>query len=147
DFRRRFARDPEGMWLPEAAVDVGTLECLAAEGVRYTILGQHQASRVRDDTGEWVPATGVLEPTRLYAAHLPSGATMTIVFYDGALSHAIAFDRGLLDDGTRLAETVAARAEAADAPALLVLATDGETFGHHHRFGEMALARALHDLA
>lgn len=147
DFRRRFGHDPEGMWLPEAAVDVDTLECLAAEGLGFTILGQHQAARVHDADGEWVPATGVLAPPRLYTARLPSGRAITIVFYDGALSHAVAFDRSLLDDGARLAEAVAARAATAAAPALLVLATDGETFGHHHRFGEMALARALHDLA
>jgi len=143
DFRRRFGRDPEGMWLPEAAVDVDTLECLAAEGLRFTILGQHQAAQVRADDGEWVPATGALDPTRLHVARLPSGAAISVVFYDGALSHAIAFDRGLLDDGARLAGAVAARARTTDGPALLVLATDGETFGHHHRFGEMALARAL----
>jgi len=80
-------------------------------------------------------------------ARLPSGRTITICFYDGALSHAIAFDRDLLDDGGRLADAVAARARDLQGPALVVVATDGETFGHHHRFGEMALARALHDLA
>jgi hypothetical protein len=102
---------------------------------------------VRDADGEWVAAAGALDPGRLHAVRLPSGAHITIAFYDGALSHAIAFDRTLLDDGTRLAATVAARARTTDGPTLLVLATDGETFGHHHRFGEMALARALHDLA
>lgn len=147
DFRNRFGRDPEGIWLPEAAVDLDTLEVLAAEGVAYTILGQHQAALVRDDHGEWVIATGVIDPTRPHVAHLPSGRSITICFYDGALSHAIAFDRTLLDDGARLAEAVAARARATEGPACIVLATDGETFGHHHRFGEMALARALHDLA
>ena len=147
DFRNRFGRDPEGIWLPEAAVDLDTLEVLAAEGVAYTILGQHQAARVRDDHGEWVHATGVIDPTRPHVAQLPSGRSITICFYDGALSHAIAFDRTLLDDGARLAEAVAARVRATEGPACIVLATDGETFGHHHRFGEMALARALHDLA
>jgi len=147
DFRRRFGREPEGMWLPEAAVDVGALECLAAHGLRFTILGQHQAAHVRDADGEWIPATGALDPAYPYLARLPSGRTITVCFYDGALSHAIAFDRTLLHAGGRLADAVAARAATVDGPALVVVATDGETFGHHHRFGEMALARALHDLA
>ncbi|MFA5883993.1 MAG: DUF3536 domain-containing protein [Acidimicrobiia bacterium] len=147
DFRHRFGREPEGIWLPEAAVDVDTLECLAVHGLRYTILGQHQAARVRDADGAWVAATGALDPARPYLARLPSGRAITVCFYDGALSHAIAFDRTLLDDGARLADAVAARAETVAGPALVVVATDGETFGHHHRFGEMALARALHDLS
>jgi hypothetical protein len=147
DFRRRFARDPEGMWLPEAAVDLDTLECLAAEGLRYTILGQHQATRVRVADGTWADAADRLDPARLHLVRLASGRSLTVCFYDGPSSHAIAFDRSLLADGTRLAQLLAARVREAGPQALVLVATDGETFGHHHRFGEMALVRALHDLA
>jgi hypothetical protein len=144
DFRRRFGREAEGMWLPEAAVDVDTLESLAANGVQYTILGDHQARRVRRAGGEW-QSGDALDTGEVHLVRLPSGGTIRVCFYDGHLSHAIAFDRTLLTRGEQLGAAVEERIS--DGRGLVLVATDAETFGHHHRFGEMALARALDDVS
>jgi hypothetical protein len=156
DFRRRFGRDPEGMWLPETAVDMESLEVLAAEGIRFTIVAPRQV-RQR-------PVSG-----RPGLCRLPDGGSIALCIYDGERSHDIAFG-GALHDGvlwarqlleagadlSRMAGKSASRdrkgaTEAApDASSgpdrLLSLATDGESYGHHHRFGEMALARAIEEL-
>jgi len=129
DFRRRFGRRPEGMWLPETAVDGPTLETLAAEGIRFTILAPHQVDAV--------PADG--RPARFVTG---SGREIALFVYDGALSHGIAFG-DLLQDGVAWADSMV---EGSDGSALRAVATDGETFGHHHRFGEMALAKAVDEL-
>lgn len=146
DFERRFGRPSEGMWLAETAVDIATLEALAEEGVKYTILAPHQCARVRPKGGAWTSVTGQrVDPRRPYEAVLPSGRRITLFFYDGPTSRAVAFER-LLHDGhgfaTRLIDTFDERAE----PQLAHIATDGETYGHHHRYGEMALAVALRRL-
>ncbi len=145
DFARRFGRRPEGMWLPEAAVDVETLEILAEHGITYTILAQRQADRVRRiGDNEWRSVRGAhIDPTMPYVAHLPSGRSITIFFYDGPISQALAFDK-LLERGEnlfyRLADAFSPTREWAQ---LVHIATDGETYGHHHRGGEQALAYAL----
>ncbi len=145
DFRRRFGREPEGMWLPETAVDLETLEVLAEHGLRFTILAPHQASRVRR-LGEraWreVPG-GSVDPTTPYTVNLPSGRSIAVFFYDGPVSRAVAFER-LLTRGEDLAHRLAGTFnDSRPWPQLAHIATDGETYGHHHRFGEMALAYAL----
>lgn len=160
DFRRRFGRAPEGMWLPETAVDTETLEVLAGEGIRFTIVAPHQVSHR--------PALG-----RPGLCRLPGGESITLCIYDGDRSHDVAFG-GALHDGVtwarRLIEAGAALAAASPAPVtagrrtpkpsprssdlrssggpdrLISIATDGETYGHHHKFGEMALARVIEDL-
>lgn len=133
DFEYRFGRKPEGMWLPETAVDVASLEALAAEGIAFTILEPHQART----------ATGHVDPTIPYLCKLPSGRSIAIFFYDGPISRAVAFER-LLARGENLAHRLAgAFSDARTHPQLVNIATDGETYGHHHRFGEMALAWAL----
>jgi hypothetical protein len=145
DFRRRFGREPEGMWLPETAVDLDTLEDLAAAGIRFTILAPHQASHVRRiGEAEWREAPdGGPDPTIPYRVPLPSGATIAVFFYDGPISRAVAFDR-LLSRGDQFAERLMGAFSAdRDGPQLVHIATDGETFGHHHRHGDMALAYAL----
>ncbi len=145
-FKRRFGRDPEGMWLPETAVDVDTLEALAEYGIRFTVLAPHQAARVRRAGGEWrdVGPDG-LDTTVAYRQRLPSGKEIALFFYDGPTSQAVAFEK-LLDDGETLAswliDIARSRAEPA-APGLVHIATDGETYGHHHGHGDMALAVAL----
>jgi hypothetical protein len=133
DFRRRFGREPEGMWLPETAVDDETLDVLAAEGIRFTILAPHQLAAV--------PPHGL--PGK-YTTR--AGRTIALFPYDGPLSHDVAFGP-LIKDGTRWAESMLARPMAAATPGLVSIATDGETYGHHHRFGEMALAAALDRLS
>jgi alpha-amylase/alpha-mannosidase (GH57 family) len=148
DFEHRFGRRPEGMWLPETAVDVETLEVLADLGIRFTILEPGQGGRTRARGGRWRTAgRGQLDPTTAYEVRLPSGAAMALFFYDGPVSRAIAFER-LLDSGEELARRLLERFDdARRRPQLVHVATDGETYGHHHRFGEMALALALDRIA
>jgi alpha-amylase/alpha-mannosidase (GH57 family) len=144
DFEARFGRKAEGMWLPETAVDVDSLEALAEEGIAFTILEPHQASCWRElGEIEWRAANGHLDPTRPYLCRLPSGRSISIFFYDGPISRAVAFEQ-LLARGENLAHRLLGAFNDARPHAELVnIATDGETYGHHHRFGEMALAYAL----
>ena len=149
DFRRRFARDPEGMWLPETAVDLDTLEALAERGVLFTILAPHQAGRVRAvGSDEWAEVEGgVPDTTVTYRQRLPSGREIALFFYDGSASRAVAFEK-LLDDGETLAGTLMGMAHAGgdERSRIAHIATDGETYGHHHAHGDMALAVALERL-
>jgi alpha-amylase/alpha-mannosidase (GH57 family) len=167
DFEKRFGRPPEGMWLPETAVDIDTLEALTEQGITFTILAPHQAERVRplaeldaDETtppdsaqGTDRPADGWLDvsdasidPKRAYLQKLPSGREISLFFYDGPISRGIAFEQ-LLDQGDQLAERLlGAFDDAGDGVQLVHIATDGETYGHHHRHGDMALAYALRRL-
>jgi alpha-amylase/alpha-mannosidase (GH57 family) len=141
DFQSRFGRPPEGMWLPETAVDMKSLEVLAAADIRFTILGPHQAARTRR-LGEkaWSDsAKGGLDTKRAYLCNLPSGRSISIFFYDQLVSNEIAFG-GLLQNGTTLAGRMVGAFDSREDAQLVNTATDGETFGHHHRYGEMALA-------
>jgi len=143
-FELRYGRRPDGMWLPEMAVDVTTLEALAAAGVTLTMLSPHQARRVRplgsgDDAWKTVDETS-LDVRRLHRARLPSGAVLDVVFREAESSRGLAFGE-LLRDGGVLARRIASLLD--DRDGLLTAATDGETFGHHHRFGEMAVAYAI----
>jgi hypothetical protein len=139
DFAAHFGRAPEGLWLSETAVDTATLEVLAAAGIRFTILAPSQATAVSADGKTWREVdAGSLDISQPYAVPLPSGRPMAVFFYHGALSQAVAFDR-LLADGEQFFRRLAAAA----GPGLLALATDGETYGHHFTFGEMALAYVL----
>ncbi len=137
DFRHRFGRAPRGMWLPECAVDVDTLEVLAEEGVAFTVLAPRQAARWRAPGGAW--QLGPIETHRVYRCPLPSGRSVDLFFYDGPIAQAVAFER-LLTDGGALAERLLSSARG---DGLGHIATDGETYGHHHRYGDMALAWAL----
>jgi alpha-amylase/alpha-mannosidase (GH57 family) len=147
DFRLRFGREPEGMWLPETAVDDETLDVLAEAGITFTILAPHQAWRIRplgarDDT--WEEVGDRIDPSRAYRWQGANGASLALFFYDGPISRAIAFE-GLLESGEKLAARF--REGFADGrtwPQLVHGATDGESYGHHSRFGDMALAAALH---
>ncbi|HZJ02136.1 MAG TPA: DUF3536 domain-containing protein, partial [Thermoleophilia bacterium] len=147
DFEDRFGRAPKGMWLPETAVDLPTLELLAEFAIDFTILAPRQAHRVRPlGAGEddWADVTGgEIDPTRAYRQQLPSGKQISLFFYDGPISQAIAFE-GLLNRGDLLANRLlGAFNSERDWTQLVHIATDGETYGHHHRNGEMALAWAL----
>ena len=145
DFESRFGRKPDGMWLAETAVDIDSLEAMAAEHIRFTILEPNQALRYRPiGEPDWVETEGGLDPTRAYRCKLPSGRSIDIFFYDGPISRAVAFER-LLARGEYFAHRlVSAFSDHRNHPQLVNIATDGETYGHHHRFGEMALAYALH---
>ncbi len=144
DFEARFKRPAEGMWLSEAAVDTATLDLLAQAGVRFTILAPRQAREVADiapDGGQenWTPANeGNLDIREPYLVELPEGRSIAVYFYNGPLSQAVAFE-GVLAHGDRFWSWLSSLA----GQGLLALATDGETYGHHFKFGEMALAHAL----
>ncbi|HVJ08970.1 MAG TPA: DUF3536 domain-containing protein [Acidisarcina sp.] len=155
DFEKRFQRKPEGMWLAETAADSETLELLAEHGILFTVLAPHQCARVRPlamedeeigeaEEAEWTETPhATVDTTMPYLVRFPSGRSLAVFFYDGPRSRAIAFE-GLLNSG----EAFAARlmegfAEDATGPQLVHVATDGESYGHHHRHGEMALSYAL----
>lgn len=147
DFRARFERPPEGLWLPETAVDSRTLRMMVEEGIAFTVLAPHQARRFRSGPGQdWQETAGAdIDSTRPYRVHTSSG-DITVFFYDGPTSRAVAFE-GLLDNGGALAERLTAIFNGSySGDALSTIAVDGETFGHHHPFGEMALAYALHQI-
>lgn len=151
DFEHRFGRKPEGMWLSETAVDLESLDLLARHGILFTILAPHQCARVRAigkmkdsriPTWHETPDATV-DPTRPYLVHTSEGHSIMVFFYDGPTSRAIAFE-GLLNNGgdmtTRLLQGFRDNGEAGQ---LVHIATDGESYGHHHRHGDMALAYAL----
>jgi len=145
DFEQRFQRFPEGMWLAETAVDLETLEVLAEEGIHFTILAPHQAGRVRRiGVGRWKDVSGSrIDPSQPYLCRLPSGRSITIFFYDGPISQAVAFEK-LLSSGEQFsARLMSGFSDHSNHPQLVHIATDGETYGHHHAFGEMALGHAL----
>ena len=145
DFERRFGRAPEGMWLPETAVDYQTLQILATAGIKFTILAPRQASRVRRMGGRsWKDVSGDrIDPTRAYKVRLPSKQNMVAFFYDGPISRAVAFE-GLLNNGEAFAQRlVSGFSDQRDWDQLMHIATDGESYGHHHKYGEMALSYAL----
>jgi alpha-amylase/alpha-mannosidase (GH57 family) len=143
DFRRRFNREPEGMWLPETAVDAGSLEALAAAGIRFTILAPRQAKRWRKiGDANWCDQPGI-DPSRAYRCKLPSGRSIALFFYDSSVSQKVAFER-LLDSGERfLAHLLGGFNDGRGHAQLMHIATDGESYGHHHPFGDMALAYVL----
>ncbi|MGZ3591682.1 MAG: DUF3536 domain-containing protein, partial [Thermodesulfobacteriota bacterium] len=147
DFQKRFGRDPEGMWLPETAVDTGTLEILAEKEIRFTILAPSQAKSFRKmgESQEWQSIEGgKIDPSTCYLCRLPSGRSINLFFYDGPISHEVAFG-GLLTNGEDFAKRLmGAFSDARDWPELVHIATDGETYGHHHHYGDMALTFCLH---
>jgi alpha-amylase/alpha-mannosidase (GH57 family) len=147
DFRARFGREPEGMWLPETAVDSETLEVLAEAGLKFTILAPSQAARVRQSgEAEWEDVGDGIDPSQPYRWRGPSGQELALFFYDGPISRAIAFEN-LLERGERVvAGLVGAFSDKREGPQLVHVATDGESYGHHRRFGEMALAAAVRQL-
>jgi alpha-amylase/alpha-mannosidase (GH57 family) len=148
DFRHRFGREPEGMWLGETAVDAESLEVLAAAGIKFTILAPRQARRWRKlGTKAWQELPGGIDPSRAYLCRLPSGRSIALFFLDAIISHQVAFER-LLDDGQRFLDRLSQGFDDRREHAQLVhIATDGESYGHHHAHGDMALAYALGRLA
>jgi alpha-amylase/alpha-mannosidase (GH57 family) len=144
DFESRFQRKPEGIWLAETAVDTETLEVLAENNIKYTILAPRQAKAVRKlktDTWHGVNAENI-DTRRPYLCRLPSGKSIVLFFYHGANSQGVAFD-GFLNNGKYFGERITGIFDDNDHPQLAHIATDGESYGHHHRHGEMALAACL----
>lgn len=145
DFEFRFGRPPVGIWLPEAAVDTETLDIVSEFGIQYTVLAPNQALRIKEQTGrDWTDVSGEqIDPTRPYFLLLPSGRRINVFFYDGPIARAVAFEK-VLERGETFADRLTgAFTDGREWPQLVHIATDGETYGHHHRFGDMALAYAL----
>ncbi|MDX2129201.1 MAG: DUF3536 domain-containing protein [Chloroherpetonaceae bacterium] len=145
DFESRFKRKSEGMWLAETAVDIETLELLAEHGVKYTILSPRQAQRIRKIGDEkWTDVSGErIDPKIPYICNLPNGKSISLFFYDGPISRAVAFD-GLLNNGENLARRLLSAYTGSGDTQLVHIATDGETYGHHHKHGDMALGYCLY---
>lgn len=147
DFEFRFRRRPEGLWLAETAVDLETLDILAEHEILYTILAPHQAARTRKFGRRWKETTNArIDPRMPYLCRLPSGRKINLFFYDGPISQDIAFG-DLLKSGEGFASRLLGGFTQDARPSQLAhIATDGETYGHHHRFGDMALAYCLHHI-
>jgi len=142
DFRYRFGRPAEGMWLPETAANAATLAILAEEGVGFTILASRQAARWKEQDGEWVDVEEQPIDTHLpYRYRHPNDPekSIAIFFYDGDLAQEIAFGN-LGSSAERFLDAFTSRAGDGG---LVHAATDGETYGHHHKFSELGLAFAL----
>lgn len=147
DFETRFGRKPEGMWLAETAVDDDTLRVLVENDIKYTILSPYQALKVRKlEDKEWSDVSwGNIDPARAYRYYLKADPKkyIDLFFYDGAISKSVAFDE-ILKDGNkfirRLKEGVS---QNRDYTQLINIATDGESYGHHTKFGDMALSYVL----
>jgi alpha-amylase/alpha-mannosidase (GH57 family) len=145
DFESRFKRKPEGMWLAETAVDLESLDIMAEQGIKFTTLASHQAKRVRKSGSQpWLDVAGSkVDPRVPYSCHLPSGRQICIFFYDGPIARGVAFE-GLLNNGEQFARRLTEDFTDSDPNAQIVnIATDGESYGHHHKFGDMALAYCL----
>lgn len=144
DFEWRFGRKPEGMWLAETAVDTETLRLMAEEGIAFTILEPHQISSARKlGQKDWTDVSGgQVDPTHPYRVDLGNGQSIAVFVYDRPVSQALAFE-GLLTDGDRFADRLIGLLAEDDVPQLVNVASDGETYGHHQRHGDMALAWAL----
>lgn len=143
DFRYHFGRDPVGMWLSETAVDVETLEVLALHGIRFTILAPHQIKAFRRiGDSEWIENNGNL-PNKPFLINLPSGRKIIVFVYNSMISHAVSF-QDLLSSGERLSKTILG--EFKDDNDVIVIASDGETYGHHKKFGELGLAYCIYTL-
>src|SRR4030042_2351367 len=134
------------MWLPETAVDIETLEILADHGITFTILAPHQAKQVRKfGEKEWKDVSGgKIDPTMPYHCKLPSGKATALFFYDGPISHDVAFGDLLKSGETLAVRLMGTFSDQEEGSHLVHIASDGETYGHHHRFGDMALAYAIH---
>ncbi len=145
DFETRFGRKAEGIWLAETAVDYDTLEILAENNILFSVLAPRQARAVRKSGHpDWVEVNDKTIDTRKpYVCRLPSGKEIALFFYNGEVSQSIAFN-GLLNDGQRFAGSLLETFDPhGQFPQLVHVATDGETYGHHHKHGDMALAFCL----
>ena len=147
DFEYRFGRKPEGIWLAETAADDDTLRVLEENGIKFTVLSPYQALKMRKEGDkDWTDVSwGNIDPARSYRYYIKSapGKYIDLFFYDGAISRSVAFDE-LLKDGNKFARRLKEGvSDCRDYPQLVNIATDGESYGHHTKFGDMALAYVL----
>ena len=145
DYQRHYGTPPEGMWLAETAADTESLELMAQHGIKFTVLAPHQCRHIRslkDGSGWTETPDASVDTTRPYMVRFDSGVSIAVFFYDGAASRAIAFE-GLLNSGESFVARLKGGFKDNANPQLAHVATDGESYGHHHKYGEMALAYAL----
>ncbi|MFP4694557.1 MAG: DUF3536 domain-containing protein [Halothece sp.] len=151
DFQSRFGREPEGMWLPETAVDYPTLETLIAENIHFIILSPSQAQRCRPlpsvkncSPQVWREVGGSqINPTRPYRCFVNERDFIDIFFYDGPISADMGF-HDVLTTSQYLTERLRQAIQGDQRPSQLInVATDGETFGHHKPGTEKSLAYAF----
>lgn len=144
DFEYRFGRKPEGMWLAETAVDDDTLRVLEENGIKFTILSPFQAKRVRQEgSNNWSDVGwGNIDPARSYRYYIKSapGKFIDLFFYDGAISKSVAFDELLRDGNKFIRRLEDGISYERNYPQLVNIATDGESYGHHTKFGDMAMS-------
>ncbi len=152
DFEHRFQRQAAAMWLPETAVNYPTLATLVDHEMKFVILSPHQARRVRPLTGgAWQPVQAhTLDTTQAYRCFLPEAPgesgkrrQISVFFYNGAVAADLSFGDLLTDSNRLTARLVEAFAPSRLTPQILTVATDGENYGHHKKFGELALAHVL----
>jgi len=147
DFRHRFKREPASLWLPETACNDATLSLLIEERLKYVILAPGQAERYRPlNTTEWrSTADGGIDVSRAYRYfHRDgSGRSIAIFFYDGQLARSIAFEKALVSSAALVKMFQDAARGIGRGGELVNIAVDGETFGHHFKFGDLCLAHAL----
>ncbi|MDY6881589.1 MAG: DUF3536 domain-containing protein [Desulfatiglans sp.] len=149
DFKYRFGTEAEGMWLAETAVDRETLTLMALEGVKFTVLSPTQASSVRPLAGRakdrsWKDVGGGrIDTTQPYRVQLDRSGKlyMDVFFYDAALSRGVAYEN-ILSSGEALLSRIrhALKEGKEERPRLINIATDGESYGHHFKFGDLALS-------
>ena len=149
DFEARFGRKPEGMWLAETAADAESLDVLARHGIKFTVLSPYKASRVRPvgEETDWQDVNGArVDPTMPYLVKLPEGRSIVVFFYDAPVSKAVAFEE-LLSSGEKFVGRLCEGFDdSREHDQLVHIATDGESYGHHFHYGDMALAYALHQI-
>lgn len=146
DFEHRFGRKPEGMWIPETAVDIETLEVLAENDIKFTVLAPQQARRYkRIDEKNWKDLNEEgPDITQPYLCRLPSGRTISLFFHHAPTAANVANGR-LLQNGEIFAQKLCQIfLDKSEAGQLVHIATDGETYGHHYRYADMALAYCIH---
>ncbi len=136
DFTHRFRRRPQGMWLPETAVDAETLAIMADFGIEFTILAPWQAE------------ADALDTTEPYRVNLPGGRSIAAFFYHQGLSGRVSFDSAMTTNADTfalydLAAQFNAEKEQRGEPQLVLVASDGELYGHHQPFRDMFLAHLL----
>lgn len=147
DFEYRFGRKPEGMWLAETAVDDDTLRVLEENGIKFTVLSPYQALKIKGPKDkDWIDVSwGNIDPARSYKYNIKSapGKSIDLFFYDGAISRSVAFDELLKDGNKFIRRLKEGLSDTRDYPQLVNIATDGESYGHHTKFGDMALSYVL----
>ena len=140
DFRFHFGRDPEGIWLPETAVNGRVLDCLIARGIKFIILSPWQAAGWREaNTKKWHEVTDEpISSERAYFLKRPGG-TISVFFYNHVLASGISFNH-FLHNADTLYEKLHSFANFKRKGHLISIATDGEIYGHHEPYGDMCIA-------